>query len=90
MFTDLVQLGFEEQAVSVYVSEMNLDEKQAQQMTQKKVEVLAEQQDRKQERQSVTTTDQSNKKKNNRSKGLKSFLDNDDEFTKYKQSMKTE
>lgn len=28
-FTDLVQLGFEEQAVSVYVSEMNLDEKQA-------------------------------------------------------------
>ncbi len=29
MFTDLVQLGFEEQAVSVYVSEMNLDEKQA-------------------------------------------------------------
>ena len=29
MFTDLVQMGFEEQATSVYVAEMNLDEKQA-------------------------------------------------------------
>ena len=29
MFTDLVQMGFEEQATTVFVSEMNLDEKQA-------------------------------------------------------------
>jgi len=41
MFTDLVQLGFEEQATSVYVAEMNLDEKQALQMSQKKEDVIA-------------------------------------------------
>jgi hypothetical protein len=47
MFTDLVQIGFEEQAVQVYVAEMNLDEKQMMQMNQKKEEVIAEQQERK-------------------------------------------
>ena len=41
MFTDLMQTGFEEQAAHVYVSEMNLDEKQFVHMTNKKEEILA-------------------------------------------------
>lgn len=68
---------------------MNLDEKQVMQMSQKKVDVIAEQQERKQERkeQVIDKPEKEKKKKKKKNKGLKDFMDDDKEFAKYSKAI---
>ena len=68
---------------------MNLDENQVQQMSIKKEEILAAQQERKFERQVVDDkVDKKKKKKSKKNKGLKAFAEgDDDEFAKYSKSV---
>ena len=55
-------------------------------MTQKKEDILAQQQERKQERQQPEPSKEKKKKKK-KNKGLKAFTDGDDEFAKYSKDL---